>query len=428
MGSSYLIVSILVFTITIFLAFRNYLGSTSAASLGVLLFIQGSAIISIYEVFQPANLAYVYFAFIVLIISTDLTLKKKIVFIIMYAALVTAYISLSFGLLFVLIAFSLIFAVGKSKVWEKKRSNELFKLLSICFLIFLGWMVFVAFQFFLSTGINWITKFLTSSFFDRFILIQNVGSANLGQSLPFWANSTRLFWLFFEIVLSSILALRLVLNFKRLSVIQKNLLGCFAGTIAFGLIAILISPGGSQLNRILLYTPFFAIPIIMLSMKKKPFIYLIIAILLVSSFSTFLTSNYRISYAPTYPDEIAAGNFLGVSYGTGNNLLLYSTTWSDSFASIVTYNAGRSEEGDSAYNNVDTYWQRINTLVYTFESQSASTGIDSLFVVSGKFNLDAQHLLGIKSDDEHWIKIVATLSQDNRVYSNGNVVLFANPS
>lgn len=120
MGSSYLIVSILVFTITIFLAFRNYLGSTSAASLGVLLFIQGSAIISIYEVFQPANLAYVYFAFIVLIISTDLTLKKKIVFIIMYAALVTAYISLSFGLLFVLIAFSLIFAVGKSKVWKKR--------------------------------------------------------------------------------------------------------------------------------------------------------------------------------------------------------------------------------------------------------------------------------------------------------------------
>jgi hypothetical protein len=163
----------------------------------------------------------------------------------------------------------------------------------------------------------------------------------------------------------------------------------------------------------------------MMSLKKKAFIAIIIIILLVSSLPTFLNSNSRISYLPTYADEVSAGRFLATLYGTGKNLNFYSTTWSDSFSSIYTYYAGRGEEGDSAYHNVTAYWQRINTLVNIFETKHGFSDSTNLFVVSLKFNMNAQHLLGITPRDENWTRVVSLLSQNNIVYNNQNVVLYS---
>ncbi len=427
MSSTYLFFSALLFPFTLFLTYKNIVGNNLLASLGTILLIEGNIGISLSQAFHPINLAFLSFSFLILILLSHPFLGRKTVFlfIILFTALVTGYVSLSFGFLFILSALALFIRWGKpSSVQNRTKSNALFVLTGISFLLFVGWEIYVASPFF-STFTGWGKNFLTTAFSDRFVWLLNMGAANMGERVPLWASYTRIFWWLFIFGFGLFLVVRSVLDFKKHTALIKRLLACLIGVIAFGLTALLISPGGNQFNRLIFYTPFLLIPFILLSLnKRKRSKFLLAAVLLALSLPSFLAYNSRVTYSAFYPSEVIAGDFLSASYGVGDSLTIFSTYWAGSFSYITLYDSRILVEGDPAYYNITNYWQRIDGLLMKFQG-SISSDRDKVLIYSEKFDMSSQQLLGISPNDPNWVSFSKEVSTNDRIYSNGNVVLYS---
>ncbi len=426
-STSYLVFSALFFTFSLYVLYKNLFQNNLLASIGVLMLIEGNLWISYSQAFHPLNLSYLYFnCILLLLLFKPLTVKRVILFIIVYFALTTGYLSLSFGLLIILLVFVIVGKFSKSPLVTRiKNYNASLYLLLASSVLFLTWQISQAISLFSSLSINWLQDFFQNDTLSRFTWLLNISRANTGSEVPLWANVTRIFWIVLILGVGLVLALRSALKIRKVHLLEKNLLVWIVGVVIFGVTAIFVSSGGSQWHRLLIYLPFFTVPLILITFYKKAwFKFLVVAVLIAFSFTTFLANNSRATYLAQYPTEIAAGEFVSSCYGQGNNLHIYSTYWSETFANLDVGNASVSIEGGGAYDSVDAFWQKMNRLLLDFRGVQAS-GQDPIFVYSDKFEMSAQHLLGILPDDPAWSNFEGNLSRDNQVFSNENVVLFS---
>jgi hypothetical protein len=421
-GTFFLLFSVFAFTFLVYAVYRQFIKNSTIVPIAVIFLIQGNLSISLSQDFHPQNLAFLFFAsFLLLLLPNHFSLKRQLLFVILFTSLVTVYASLSFGLLFIFFALIIISVLNKS---DRDRSNTIsmyLKISLVSIIIFVIWGIYQESSLFISTA-QLIPEIFIGGFQERTSWLFNVGRVNLGQQIPFWANFTRLFWLAIVFGLGGFISL-LQIRKGKLDQKTKKVFACIVGCLAFGFFAFIISPGGNQFYRILLYTPFLMVPIILgFFAKRKSLLSLALIVLIIMSFPTFLVNNSRVSYSTIYPTEVSAGNFLADSYGTGTNVQLFSTIWCESFTYLKTYNAMSFNEGDIAYTSIDQYWHQVNLVLNFFENNVAN---EKIFIRSDKFGMASQHLLSISPSDPKWIVYMEKLSQNNQIYSNGKITFYA---
>jgi len=425
MRTIYLVFSALLFTFSLYFLYKNIFGDSSIASLGTLMLVQSNIWISIVQSFHPANLSFLYFNFLLLpIFSKRPSLKYGILFIFLYVALVIGYAALSFGLLFMILGVIFSLKLARIPSADGARPNITPSLFLFGLLTFLGWQIYLSTPSF--TGlVGWLLDFperiLSGELFGS---IFNTIGANTGQQVPMWANMTRIFWLVFILGFGLVVALIHALNFRKLDWVTKGLLGCLTGTLVYCVILTLISSGGAQFHRFMLYAPFFTIPLIFLLLRRrKHFLTIVCLLLMVLSLPTFLANNGRITYGALYPTEVSAGNFLESSYGKGVGLNIYSGGWAYNFIYFNLYNARVATEGQSVYMSTPKeYWEQIQIVRVNFEKGEG----DKIFIFSEKIKMTPQHLLGITPEDPQWKDFMGDLQKNDKIYSNGEGFLFWN--
>jgi hypothetical protein len=422
-SSIYLIVSAIALTFIVFVGYRAVLTQSFQAAIATLLLIHANITITISQDFHPQNLAFLFFAsFLLLFFSRKLEPRRQLVFITLYGGLITAYVSLSFAILFILLALLLVVFRNRSHK-EERNQKLLLNLTLLSMLIFVCWQVYQATRLF-----TWTTLLLPDIFNrslqDRVSWLITIGQANVGQQIPLWANISRLFWLFLIFGVGSILALRWVIKLKKIDAISRNILACLIGCIVFATFAFIISPAGGQFHRFLLYVPFLMTPIIMLTFKSRRYFNHFVVILLIAlSCSTFLAYNGRITYSSIYHSEVQAGNIIAQSFGRGDNTEFYTSVWSGSFTYLKSYDASIVNEGDPAYNSTSDYWNQVGVVIQYFE-RHLDEHKNKLFIYSVKFKMEPQHILGISPNATDWNQYFSQLYDNNQVYSNGDITFF----
>ena len=423
----YLLSSTTFFTFTLFVFYRKILMNNFIASLAVLLLIQSNIWISLSQSFVPINLSFLYFtSFLILFFIGSLTFERKLLFIILYGALVVGYVSLSFGLLFVFLGLAVSFATSKlSQPQDDLRSRRLSYVFALAFFMFLGWEIYQSVGMFSGLA-QWVLTIFNNSLQERFYTFLNVGTSNTTGGVPLWVNLTRFFWIFFICGFGLVKALQHTRHFRSRDQTLRKLLIWLGGFLVFGFLTMLFSPGGAQYHRLMIYLPFFLVPILLMSLsKKKIYVFSLIALLSILSFPTFIAYNPRIAYLSTYPSEIAAGTYLRFGHNSQNEMQIFVIGWTKSACYLNLYDAHFSSESELAYTSTSSFWQHVNVLLANFETEHTAMGTDSIFIFGEKSLIVPEHLLGINSNDTGWEQLNSHLALDNRVYSNGNVILFS---
>jgi hypothetical protein len=154
-----------------------------------------------------------------------------------------------------------------------------------------------------------------------------VGANNL-DGFPTWATITRWGWALFLPASGALCVLLVVLGRKSFPVAVRVLALTVLGTVAAVGAATVISPGGQQFHRLLLYAPLFTAPLLMSCLRRYlgpagPA--LVAGVVLVATAPAFLAYSNLVSTDSYYAEQVAAGRFLSRSLASeGRGASLYS--------------------------------------------------------------------------------------------------------
>jgi len=420
------------FSAILYILFTNILKNSFLSTLAVISFIEGNWMFSRLFHIHPAQLGLLFFTtFLVLMNKHDQRLfrtrQEAFIAIILSISNTTTHFVTPFLFPFILLGIYVVQQTGKDKIVNLST-------IIIFAVIPLTWNLTYSLKH-LTVLLMYVPIFFkTISFMDLFSNIFIIAEANIGITIPLWVNITRLFWIFLIYGVGVILAIRSLVKVKNLTSMEKKGIGSLMGVIILVIILTLLSTGGYQFYRFLIFSPFFLIPIIFRflfsinNQMKKHIITLLITFLIVFSLPSFLSNNSLISTKKIYQQEISIGEFVNQSKtgDTGKELTIFlSGSQKKTFLLSVPNATYRIERGYyTGVQSTSDLNQTINEMASDFLKHSPEDEDKSIFVFSSRLMIFHQHTLGIYPTDPIWIHLSNRLNDRNKIYTNDQAQIY----
>ena len=437
---TFVIFNALFLAIAFYLLMLMVLGNVRFALFGVLLFIQGNWMLSRINYFYPGYLGLTLLIIFLILLnrregSIFNTFQDALVaIIILFAATITHFIS-SVMMPFILLGIVIVQVAN----YRRKMSNKLpyvsndvrikWFMLFLFLVIPIIWVIYYASTVF-GYLVGYIPTFLQALTQDHlFSYALTTSQANLGGTIPLWANVTRWLWLFFTYAFGFVIGLGRLLRVRRLKSVDRKIVGGFIGITLFCTISFVISPGGEQGQRFLMYLPLCLVPIIFvffinLDKGMRKYAIVIVAILLFfSSLPSFLAYNNTVSTDAFYPQDFSTGEFVKSYYGDVKDVTVFS-------GGLDTTTATYYEVPDAQYyygvsnlielKDANAVWEAFDQFLATYQNSQGQR----IFIFSIRTKTPYQHTFGIEPTDPKWQTIEETLQQGDEVYNNGSAQIY----
>jgi hypothetical protein len=277
------------------------------------------------------------------------------------------------------------------------------------------------------TGIGRVLSNLSET--SQFTLFFHLSSSYAGSD-PMWAVLVRYFWWISVFLLGIIICISIILRRKYISEVQRIEIGGLAAVTMLTIIMILVSPGGAEFYRFLLYASFFTVPILLRYVitlpDRKRFVCAIVAfpLFFCLSFPTFLSHNNQVGLSNIYDSELKAGSFLRqITTARGDDLSVFIDPNNVGLLLFEIPEAHYAPTGQVAELHVqDDYWRSLESSVTNFKNNVISK---SAFYMSSRRIISTAHLLGISPDDPHWKQIEKELDDSSdKVYVNSTSIIY----
>jgi len=422
-----LIFEALIFSILIYLFFRNLTEDKCLAALGVIMVIGGSMTIADFLPQLHARITGLIFLVACLMLLSNNkqnimnSTSRTLIFLVFLAAITITHAITGFVLICILIGIFMMHI----------RTNK------IMLLVVLSIVSFGAYEIFISLGISHYMLSLIPSLINNivhehlFSFITGVTiSSIIGGILPLWANMTTIFWLL-VIACGGIIWVSKFINFKGLSFTEKTIQGGLVGVSLFLIISGLATQLIEALNRGLFYIPIFTDGILLLflfNLKKK--IQNIVLVVLVSlicilSLPTFLTQNDSVATSTLHSQEIASAEYLDSYYSKVQRLTVFT---SEVYPAFFNYFSPEITKyvwfpGVIVPGSKDEVWTDFNNFETQFEfPKDYSTNI---LIYSPRIKDSLYSMLGeVSNITPKWVEFTDKLSQENMVYNNGFILYY----
>lgn len=424
----YLVMNALVFASLTYAIFLRSLGNARGAALATLLLIQGDMYLARAWAFYPGFVALPLLLVFLLLASRGgrtlwETRADRLCVLTVLGAATAMHFATSLSFFFVLLgAYLVTKRAGKSLV--RAASFGVFLVIPIAWEVYWATTTFEMLSGFGSK----VVEDLSQEGFVNLSWVFFLGEGNFGENLPIWVRGVRLFWMALIFGVGSVLAIRNLFRARQLSLAQKMETG---GVLAFLLLTLTASllSGGERVYYFLHFAPFFTVPILVRSFlnlrgKLKHAFTLLALCFVVLSFPTFLSHNTKIGTDAYYSYEYSAGEFLGDnSKGEGLTVLnpvepMVYYVPDATLLSNLNFRIGMNMEEDE-------FWHLTHDAVQSF-ARSASQGDSStVFVTSNRLKVLAELLFRISPTDPRWSYLECGVGQENRIYENGYVQIYA---
>ena len=421
------IFEVLLLSTLFYVLLLRLLKNPAISAIGVVLLILGNILIGKWIPFHPDSFGPLLLLplFLILLNRHEHTLletwqDRLLMFIVLVAITITHFIT-SVALVLILVGIYLVQKIGK----EPPLTSASF--IGLTVVVVLTWEMYWAISTFRElTGIFTIMLYRIS-FYNIFLSAEVAMGA---RTSPLWATGVRLFWWVFVYGFGSILWLRSLFRLKKLTPLEKRVLGGFGGIIVLTIILTLAGQGGLQLVRFLKYAPFFTIPIILhfflnLGNYKRRYSIAFLAILLfVLSLPTMFVYKNMINIGSFYPSEVSTSKFMKATYGEGEGLIIYASTFHGTLNAYYLPKARISGSADPIYlEDKNDLWAALGLQLQRFEDWYGDREY-SVYVYSKRLVGSYLHIFGFEPTHNEWIQVQIRLSDKNKVYDNGDCEIY----
>jgi hypothetical protein len=252
--------------------------------------------------------------------------------------------------------------------------------------------------------------------------------ATFGEAVPTWAVMTSWFWMFALIGLGGALGIASLVRIRNLSPAEKIITGGLIGVGVFAAITV-YATSSEELARALMYLPVFTIPILLMFLSRRRVTSaVLIGLIFLLSFPTFLTHNSHPATTTLHPQEWAATDFVSSSYQeessagsanlvaympSGNYPLIPPLHKADQVI-FIDYPIPTTPDG---------LWAAFSDFVAEFRNPHGSPAVLMLF--SPRYATSFQSMAGIDpTTDERWHELRESINQESQVYDNGLVQIY----
>jgi hypothetical protein len=258
---------------------------------------------------------------------------------------------------------------------------------------------------------------------------------NVGVSIPLWANIAIIFWLLL-MVLGGLLGFRNLLRLRRLNQAQQMEIGALIGVAIFMIIDLLPFGMMDVLFRVFFFLPLFTVPILLRSLSslrahaRRLALAVLIVLIFVLSFPSFLALNDNVSSASFLPTEVSPAEFVGANYKETRGLAIVTSQASISLtpyyvpdiSSFVIFPFGPFGPF-GPFPELDEFYRQMDGMVKTFKDNDEAS--ISLFIFSPRYAFDIQTYYGTDpTTDPRWQKAFSQLAQANMIYNNGRFQIY----
>jgi hypothetical protein len=427
-----LAVHLILLAVLFYVLLVNALGRPSVAALGALLAVQGNIMLARYS-FYAGIWALVFLAMFLLLLyrpgqALFETWQERLMVLLLLGVTTITHLVTATVLFFALAGMWLV------RNWQLLRTKTGIGLVSAStlatFLVVpLSWDIYWATRIF--EGVTKVTSGVIADFTEEGLLVHffNLGESYAGAEVPLWTVAVRAFWWGALFLFGVILGLKNLLNIKGLSRAQQLETGGLVGVIALSGTVTLLSLGGAEFYRFLLYGGFFTVPIALRFLlglsrnKRRLAVRLAIFLFFVLSFPTFLAHNNLVGVSGYYSAELQAGTFLKqASGGRGEGLTIFNEPSECGILSFRVPDASFMTTPEAPeLKGKEDFWGAVDRQAKLFEDSGRS---DVFFYLSQRRVATADLFFGVQPQDPKWQELEDSLAQTNKVYENGLVQLY----
>jgi hypothetical protein len=424
-GTPLLIWYVVTLAVLLFVLYRNSVGPTHLAVFGVLLAVQGNMMLARLH-FHPTFWGILPLIAFLLVLNMrrtadSISVGDKLLMILLAGAVTIFHVFASFVLAAA--------AAGVYVLQELRRRKGLVALGTVGLFVImpLAWEMYWAENTFgdLVRVVPQLVETVGEG--DLFFYSSRVTSSN-AAAVPVWVTIVRTYWWVVLYVVPAIIALKNLVSASKLSSATATASGALLGLGTVSIIATVISPGGHQFFRYVMYGSFLAAPVLLVFVMQQRWRRFLLAALVgaffLSSFPTMLAHNSTISQTAYHPSEVSAGRFVRQASGAdGDSVRLFGETWVAQYFSPSLVPVHEFQLVD--IRDVDELRAGIGRYVEGFLAERERGGEAlQMFVFSDKTILLPQHLFGITPDDPLWAEVKGDLGRADRVYDNGHTQMY----
>lgn len=398
--------------------------SVPLAALAVLLAVQSNIILArlyLHPMYMGVLLVVALLTFL-LGREQPLSARERLVLILFMAGLtMTHFVSSAVGLVIVA-------GYYLERRWHRRSEVVSREMVTLAMVLVLAWAIYWAVITFSNTAAflpEVADRFRTGT---AFIYAGRVTTANV-EGIPLWVTAVQTFWWVAIYLAGGLLALRNLLLQHRLSPAPPGYAGAYVVLAGVAAVGTIISPGGYDFYRIIVYGSFLAAPLVLyflLAGRRGRILALALSgMFLALSFPTLLAHNTSISQQANRPSEVAAAQFLSRAlegkedvprlFGGSDKYWYYSPALTIQQTVYLGASLGSAslEEYRSAWADyVDQFLRR------------GAEGEETVFSFSFESIVDARHLLRMPTNDPLWGEVRQNLSEADLFYDAGRVQLY----
>jgi len=425
----YLLASGVMLTLVLYAMFLRLIGTPNKAACAVVLaFVSSVVLASVANQFHPINLSTIYIVTFILLLGrlhpkSVLQSHTLVLLLLLMAAAAAEYVFTPVFFAMVFLSYYIL-----SRPANAQAPVTLAHAVIPLALLFVWEMYVTVWNF--PTTVRELPVALQAILDGSWVLpILHLLRQNAGPAYPWWGNIVRGFWW------SSVFGVGTLLMLWRVKMLREVRRGpelglvLFLGTIGAMMVGSLV--GGvigiihGALTRYLWIAPLFLVPALMQSlgrprMKAAAVTFGVAGLLLM--FPTFIADGGHVSTYRAYRHELAAGEFIRETYGSGEGLTIFCTTRIPVFYLLYSPEAHVRPSIDAYGATVDVQiWQSIEEVVHAFR---ASPRQGNLLIDWPKMRGDYQELVGIPIDHPNWRRTENELSSTNRIYDNRSIQLY----
>ncbi len=256
-----------------------------------------------------------------------------------------------------------------------------------------------------------------------------IARANLGGNQPLWARGVRFFWLFTLYGVGTLATLSYVARIRQAGTVVRVAAGAFGGLMLLSVTATVISLGGDQFFRFLVFAPVFTAPLLIRVLQQSPtgrravLGALVLATVLVS-LPTLLAYRSPVEMYTYYPYEYYAGRFISLAT-VGEDPEIYSLALSRLPVLRYKRDAHYFDEGQVNVNLIDEagLWKAVSGLEQRFRTAPTRAPL-GLFLQSARPKVYYQHVFGITPTSREWADLEQRLSAADLTYDSRHAKVY----
>jgi hypothetical protein len=272
-----------------------------------------------------------------------------------------------------------------------------------------------------------VTANIQREFYLRSALV--IGSSNFGVAVPLWATTVKLFWIFLLFGAGTVAALLRLRRRHSLRPVEAKAVGALLGILLLSVTIGLVSTGGLQLFRYVMYAPLVLAPLLLLSIRHLPWrlggvgLGALAVSLVALAVPTFLAHYPTVRMEMFYAYEMAPAQTLSSHGDDGSGLRVFAPA--AAYVPYIGYLPNAEYMGTPVEFTLEDYdglWAYLDGELDSF--MSASGGRASIYALANRAPVYYKHNFGIPLDDPRWDIVHIRLEGQAPVYDNGFVTLY----